>query len=127
MKIGTVESVGGVLYPKVSFDAFDLEGESHAYIATLDTGFSGWIALPAGEIDRLRLPFFRTAKVTLADASEINAGIYIAEVFFTDRISKVLVLAIGSVPLVGTSLLANASINLDMFPNGEVTYSAISA
>ena len=122
MKIRSVDLINGFLYPRVHLDVFGSGGESKSFVATLDTGFSGWVALPESEIDALRLPHFRTERITLADASEISADLHVADVFFSDHLFKVYVVSIGSVPLVGTSLLWNAGITLDMTPNGDIGY-----
>ncbi len=120
-----MDLVNGFLYPRVDLEVFGASTEGQRFVATLDTGFSGWVALPEKVVDTLGLPYFRTERITLADASEISADLHVADVFFSDRLFKVYVVSIGSVPLVGTSLLWNAGIKLDMIPNGDIEYVAL--
>ena len=126
MKIGSVRLVNGFLNPQVGLDVFGTDGEVESFPATLDTGFSGWVALPENIVNRLSLPYLWTDKITLADASEIDADIHVAEVFFADRVFRVYVVSVGAAPMVGTGLLRNAGLTLNMVPEGEITYKPIS-
>ena len=85
------------------------------------------MACPAAKGNRkIEIAILRTEKITLADASEINADLHLADVFFAYRLYRVYVASVGTVALVGTSLLSKAKITVDMVPNGDITYAPIS-
>lgn len=122
MKIGEVELQNGLLFPKVSFDIVGSNGRVESIYGTLDTGFTGWVALPESEIDHLGLRFSHDDVLTLADNETVQAPLYVAEVFLADRWHRVFVVQIGSIPLIGTGIVGNARITLDMIPDGEIDY-----
>ena len=127
MKIGSVLMVNGFLNPQVGLEVFGPDGEAGSFAATLDTGFSGWVALPESAVNSLSLPYLWTDKITLADASEIDADLHVAQVFFADRVFRVYVVSVGTAPMVGTGLLQNASLTLNMVPDGDITYAPVNA
>lgn len=122
MIIGEVELQNGLLYPKVSFDIVGYDGRVESISGTLDTGFTGWIALPESAIDHLGLIFSHDDVLTLADDETVQAPLYIAEVFMADRWHRVFVVQIGSTPLIGTGIVSNARVTLDMIPDGDIDY-----
>ena len=124
MKIGAVEVQNGLLFPKVNFDIGGGDGGVRSFSGTLDTGFTGWVALPETEIDDLGLRFSHDDVLTLADNRTVQAPLYIGEVFLADSWQRVFVVQIGSTPLVGTGLVRNALITLDMVSNGDIDYVA---
>ena len=126
MKIGVVEPRNGLLQPKVSFDVAGPKGGVESYSGVLDTGFTGWIALPEAEIEKLALNFSHDDTLTLADDRTVRVSLYIAEVFLAYQWHKLFVVQIGSIPLVGTGITSNSRITIDMVPNGDITYAPIS-
>ena len=127
MKIGVVEPRNGLLQPKVSFDVVGTKGRVESYSGVLDTGFTGWIALPATDIEKLALNFSHDDTLTLANDQTVRVSIYVAEVFLAYRWHRVFVVQIGSTPLVGTGITSNSRISVDMIPNGDITYTPINA
>lgn len=127
MKIGVVEPRNGLLQPKVNFDVVGSKGRVESYSGVLDTGFTGWIALPANDIEKLALNFSHDDTLTLADDRTVRVSLYTAEVFLAYRWHKLFVVQIGSTPLVGTGITNNSRITLDMIPNGDITYTPINA
>ena len=125
MKIGEVEVQNGLLYPNVGFDIVGSDGRVKSFSGTLDTGFTGWVALPGSEIDDLGLTFSHDDVLTLADNRTVHAPLYLGEVFLAERWQRVFVVQIGSTPLVGTGLVGNARITIDMVSNGNIAYSLI--
>lgn len=125
MKIGAVKVQNGLLFPKVNFDIGGGNGGVRSFSGTLDTGFTGWVALPETEIDDLGLRFSHDDVLTLADNRTVHAPLYLGEVFIAERWQRVFVVQIGSTPLVGTGLVGNARITLDMVPNGSIEYRLI--
>jgi len=127
MKIGVVESRNGLLQPKVSFDVVGPKGRVESYSGVLDTGFTGWIALPATDIEKLALNFSHDDTLTLADDRTVRVSLYTAEVFLAYRWYELFVVQIGSIPLVGTGVTSNSRISIDMIPKGDITYMPINA
>lgn len=124
MKIGEVEVQNGLLYPNVGFDIVGSDGRVKSFSGTLDTGFTGWVALPGSEIDELGLRFSHDDVLTLADNRTVHAPLYMGEVLLADRWERVFVVQIGATPLVGTGLVRNSLITLDMVSNGDIDYVA---
>lgn len=122
MKIGSVELQNGLLCPKVSFEIAGFNGQVESFPGTLDTGFTGWIALPESEIDNLGLRFSHDDVLTLADNETVQVPLYIGEVFLVDRWHRVFVVQIGSTPLIGTGIVGNGRVVVDMIPNGDIDY-----
>lgn len=127
MKIGVVEPRNGLLQPKVGFDVAGPKGRVESYWGVLDTGFTGGIALPATDIEKLGLDFSHDDTLTLADDQTVRVSIYVAEVFLAYRWHRLFVVQIGSIPLVGTGVASNSRIMIDMIPNGEITYTPINS
>ncbi len=125
MKIGVVELQNGLLCPKVGFDIVGSGGEVESFSGTLDTGFTGWVALPESEIDNLGLKFSHYDVLTLADNKTVQVPLYVGEVFLATRWHRVFVVQIGSTPLVGTGLVSKARITLDMVSDGDIDYRGI--
>ena len=125
MKIGAVEVQNGLLCPKVSFDIAGPSGGVRSFSGTLDTGFTGWVALPESAIDDLSFRFSHDDVLTLADNRTVQAPLYIGEVFLADRWQRVFVVQIGSTPLIGTGLVSKARITLNMVPDGDIDYNGI--
>ena len=126
MKIGAVELQNGLLHPKVNFHVAGFGQEIESFSGTLDTGFTGWVALPEAEIEKLGLEFSHTDILTLADSGNVQAPLYVGEVLLVDSWLRVFVVGIGLVPLVGTGLVRNARLTVDLIPNGTIDYTALS-
>lgn len=106
--------------PRVTLD---LPGQSGTLRRefVLDTGFEGELALPASDVAQLvRSPAF-AQRVRLADGSEREQAVYLVTIDWNDepRMTEVLVLE-GS-PLLGSGLLAEQFVQLEMTQNGEVS------
>jgi clan AA aspartic protease len=87
----------------------------------LDTGFLGGLALPETEIERLGLSLFGETEATLADGTTLVTYVYEARLRWGTDIMRVATLAMGEMPLIGTSLLEGCNVNLDFIENGNVT------
>ena len=124
MKIGAVEVQNGLLCPKVNFDIGGGNGEVRSFSGTLDTGFTGWVALPEAVIDDLSLRFSHDDVLTLADNRTVQAPLYIGEVFLADRWQRVFVVQIGSTALIGTGVVSNGRVVIDMIPDDDIDYVA---
>jgi clan AA aspartic protease len=119
--IGTVSN----LVAKVPL-TFMLSNQTETTFAfVLDTGFLGGLALPQAEIDRLGLTLFGETEATLADGTSLVTYVYEAKIQWGQNILRVATLAMGDMPLIGTSLLENCNVNLDFVEGGKVEITAL--
>ncbi len=125
MNIGTVVAVSGSLYPTVSITVTGAAGFSETTQATLDTGFTGSIALPLHMVDRLGLEYVRDRAVTLADGSQRDTAIYRGSVMIGGDWQDVEVHCSGHTALVGMRLMYGANISFDAVPEGKIEYRSL--
>jgi clan AA aspartic protease len=97
--------------------AHDQEAEVEAVI---DTGFTGFLTLPARLIARLGLPFAGTTRAALADGSEVSMDVFEATVLWGDQDRGVVVLAAEGAALVGMALLSGYRVTLEVQDRGAV-------
>jgi clan AA aspartic protease len=88
--------------------------------AVIDTGFTGYITLPARLVRFLALPELGSEELVLADGSTEIAYVHRATVEWHGRPRTVPALAIGGDPLIGMALLAGSRLEMDAVPGGEV-------
>lgn len=86
--------------------------------AVIDTGFTGYLTLPAETVVSLGLPQRGFERYLVADGSERIGPIYRAVVLWHGRD---LTISVGEgEPLVGMSLLSGSRLTVDATPGGEV-------
>ncbi len=95
-----------------------ISGAEETVQAVIDTGFNGYLTLPANAITTLALPFHSMALATLADGSQIAIRKYEATVKWHDQDRDVLVLEAEGGPLLGMALLRGSRITLDVLDDG---------
>lgn len=96
-------------------------GEQSATVhSVVDTGFSGWLALPPDIVQRLALVWRRRSSGLLANGDEALFDIHDATVIWYDRPRIIAVDAIGVVPLVGMSMFEGCRLTIDVRVDGEV-------
>jgi len=88
--------------------------------AVIDTGFAGSLMVPLNVIRQIRLPFLGTITGVLADESEAEMDRYLGSVSWDHRQRVIEVLAGNGDSLIGTELLRNHSLHIDMAPGGRV-------
>jgi clan AA aspartic protease len=87
----------------------------------IDTGFTGFLTLPATAVAAMSLPFLHRIPADLADSSTIELDVYAATILWNGVERQVPLLAIGHRPLLGTSLLANSELLIQFFEDGLVS------
>ena len=80
-------------------------GPSAEIRAAIDTGFTGFLALPTDTITRLGLSLVGARRRRLADGSLMLLNLYLAHVLWDGVLRRVQVLETGGPCLVGVSLL----------------------
>ena len=93
--------------------------------AIVDTGFNGWLALPASMVASLGLRRRSTGSATLADGSVRQFDVYAVEVFWDGLWHPVLMSTIGNEPLLGTRLLGGHELRVAVVPGGAVEISPL--
>jgi clan AA aspartic protease len=90
-----------------------------------DTGFTGFLTLPAVLIAALGLPWLCRQPGILADGSVDVFDVYTATVLWDGQSRTVEVEAADAEPLVGMSLLDYHSLRIDVLAGGVVTIMAL--
>jgi clan AA aspartic protease len=88
--------------------------------AVIDTGFNGWLTLPAETIASPKLPLKTIAEDTLADGRVELFEVYTALIIWDDEIRRIAVHKSGSAALVGMALLKGYELNVQVRSRGEV-------
>jgi clan AA aspartic protease len=93
--------------------------------AAIDTGYDGFLTLPASLIRDLELPFKGTVRATLGDGNEVRMDLFLAAVAWEEEPCEVLVLAAEGGVLLGMAMLAGSRVTLDVEDEGAVTIESL--
>ena len=96
-------------------------GETLDIEAIIDTGFAGFLTLPAESIVELNLVFEGMGVCTLGDGSEITFPYYTSAVIWDGQPRYGLAEAAETTPLAGMMLLEWHSLHVDVRDGGRVT------
>ena len=96
------------------------ENDSVIMDAKIDTGFSGYLTLPASTILTLKLPFIETRTYLLGNGARVDFDLYAASVTWDASNRDIHVLASDSHPLMGMSLLKGHKILIHAVDGGKV-------
>jgi clan AA aspartic protease len=86
----------------------------------IDTGFEGFLTLPATVIEQLQLPYVAPIDANLADNSRIVTNVHQGIILWHQTERTIPVLAMGRRPLIGTALLDRYHLSIDFCPSGTV-------
>ena len=89
--------------------------------AVVDTGFTGYLALPQPVIRQLGLISEGEGRITLADGSAQLHDIYRTAVVWHGEHQTIPILGMGDKPLIGMRMLAGSRITLSVVEGGAVT------
>ena len=92
--------------------------------AIIDTGFTGFLTLPAALVAALGLSWLCRQPGLLADGSVDLFDVYAATVLWDGRSRTVEVEAVDTEPLLGMSLLDHHSLLIEVVMGGAVTVTA---
>ncbi len=107
--------------PIVPLTVLDADGNEHSFSAIVDTGFSGWLTLPARLAQALGNPSREQGSAILADGSEIFFTVYRARVLWDGRPMSILVDEMESESLIGMRLMHGYRILIEDIDGGAVT------
>lgn len=104
----------------ISLSVKGSEGQSKEIDAVIDTGFNGFLTLPASLIQELGLVWRRRGRAMLADGSESLFDIYEATITWDGRPRRIAVDEVNSDPLIGMSLLYGYELTVQVVDGGRV-------
>lgn len=88
--------------------------------AVLDTGFDGWLSLPAFVVREIGLEWLRSGRAQLADGTEVDVDIHEAEVFWHEGWRLIAADVADTDPLIGMRLLRGSEVCLDVTEGGSI-------
>ena len=86
----------------------------------VDTGFQGALTLPIAAVHALGLPFFMEIQTLPASGQPYYANLHSATILWNGQETMVTVLATGTRPLLGTTLLRGYDLFVAFEEGGEV-------
>ena len=127
---GRVEVSGteaGIVYlqPRITASIADSSGGFRTETAVIDTGFNGWLTLPASIISDLGLTYRGRRPAVQANGEAQLFPIYGALVSWDGKHRAVLVHQAEGMPLVGMGLLNGSRFIMDTWEGGDIIIEAI--
>ncbi|MCY3925182.1 MAG: hypothetical protein OXG52_06695 [bacterium] len=105
----------------ITVEILDGEGRCRPLDFILDTGFTGYLTLPAESIRRLGLPAVGGRTFELANGELFEFEAYLASVSWHGRPTDAVTLKSDSAPLLGMTLLWGSRVIVDALSGGTVT------
>jgi len=93
--------------------------------AAIDTGFNGFLTLPAACVSRLRLSVAGGTRAVLADGRAVHLSVFEGVVMWDGRERDVGVLEADGGPLVGMSMLDGYRLRADVADGGLVVIESL--
>lgn len=93
--------------------------------AVIDTGFTGFLTLPAQLIADLELPFTAVTRAELGDGSGVDMDVFEGVVRWDNQEQDIVILAAEGGVLVGMSMLSGYRLTLDVEDGGAVLIEAL--
>ncbi|MFN0112334.1 MAG: clan AA aspartic protease [Blastocatellia bacterium] len=117
--------VVGIREAVVRLVIFGESNQQREFEAILDTGYTGFLTLPAEMIADLELDWRRRQQTRLADGSKIFSDVYEATVLWDGKPRRIFVDEVNSESLLGMSMLAHHELSMKIFDGGEVLISKL--
>ncbi|MGH7172585.1 MAG: clan AA aspartic protease [Gemmataceae bacterium] len=96
-------------------------GRQQEIEAVVDTGYTGWLTLPADVVAALNLPWQTFGRGILADGSARAFDVYQAKVVWDGHLRRVFVDEFDAAPLVRMALLRGYEYKMQVRARGKVT------
>ena len=100
------------------------QGQAREVDAVIDTGYSGSLTLPPTLVAELELPYVLSSRATLADDTEVDFSVHRVTVLWGSGQRHIETDAVGSMPLVGMSLLNEHDLSIQVRDGGRVVIRA---
>jgi len=94
-----------MLEPKISVTLLDVTDNPIVLDVTIDTAFTGFLALPTFIITQLCLPSVSKVPIELADGSTVDRMYYDARIEWRGVVRSVRAVEMETTPVIGTQLL----------------------
>jgi clan AA aspartic protease len=104
----------------IALEVLGAHGDRAEIEAVIDTGFTGFLTLPADLVRSLSLPLRGSRDVVLADGSVVGLDVYRGRVVWHDQALPVAVLESEGGPLVGMALLRGSELRLRAVDGDDV-------
>jgi clan AA aspartic protease len=102
------------------------DGQIYERDASIDTGFDGWLSLPADFIAMLGLAWKRRGIAELADGSKSIFDVYEANVIWDEKMLTIPIDEANSEPLIGMSLMEGYELTIQVVNGGIVMLKKLS-
>jgi len=99
-------------------------GRSREIEAVIDTGYNGFLTLPAALVAELRLPFLGPSRAILANGAVETFNVHDATVLWDGQLRDIEADATGDTPLVGMLLLDGHDLSVQVRDGGRVVIQA---
>ena len=109
----------------ISLNVGGPKNQGRSINAVVDTGFNGFLTLPASLIQELGLVWRRRGRAMLADGRDSLFDIYEATVTWNSRPRRIAVDEADCDPLVGMSLLYGCELTVQVVDGGRVVISPL--
>jgi clan AA aspartic protease len=119
-----VGNVSAALEPTIRLTLLPAGGVPIDVDFIVDTGFSGFLSLPAAFVNGLGFPYLMREGAVLADGSTRMFDIHAVTVLWDGRVRTVETDLADGFNLVGTYMLAGHDLSIRMTPGGTVTIEA---
>jgi clan AA aspartic protease len=103
----------------------NLEGQRQFIDTVIDTGFDGFLSLPAEIITRLELPWTISHTATLGDGSETLFDFYTGTVIWDGQYRTIDIAESETEPLLGMAMLYGYRLQVDNVEGGIVKIEAL--
>jgi clan AA aspartic protease len=117
--------VNEALHAKLRLELLAGDGAPRVVDAMIDTGFNGFLALPAELIEQLSLSWIYRHQGELANGVVEIFDVYEATVAWDGVTRVVEAEAIQAAPLVGMSLMLNHELRIEVKENGQAVLSKL--
>jgi clan AA aspartic protease len=103
----------------------NLDGQRQFINTVIDTGFDGFLSLPADMITRLGLPWTISNPATLGDGSEVLFDFYTGTVIWDGQYRTIDIAESETEPLLGMAMLYGYRLQVDNVEGGIVKIEAL--
>lgn len=125
MRTGYVRETGEGLIPFQAIYVEGTGGNADTFIAAIDTGFTGELALPPEVRENLGLEYCDSVYAVFANSAVEAIDRFEATVFWNNDWRQITVLETGDRPLIGMELLRGSSVCFNAIESGEIDISLI--
>ncbi len=95
-------------------------GEEQGVAAIIDTGFSGFLTLPASIVEALALPWLGRGQALVGDGSHQAFDLYTASIVWDNAPRSIQVAATETEPLLGIEMLYGHELRMQVVEDGVV-------